>query len=189
MQYCSLQHQSLLPPPVTFTTGCCFCIGSASSFFPELFLCFSPLAYWAPTNLGSSSFSSVQFSGSVMSDSLRSHELQHARLPCPSLSPSLVKLMSIESVMPSNHLILCCPLLLLPSTFPVSESFPMNQFFASGGQSVGVSASASVLPMNIQGWFPLGLTPWSPCSPRDSFKSLLPLPEHLHHPPKKPHTY
>ena len=53
-------------------------------------------------------------------------------------------------------------------SFPVSGSFPMNQFFASGSQSVGVSASASVLPMNIQGWFSLGLTAWSPCCPRDS---------------------
>ena len=63
---------------------------------------------------------------------------------------SLPKLMSIESVMPSNHLILYCPLLLLPSIFPASGSFPRSQFFASGGQSIGVSASASVLPMNIQ---------------------------------------
>ena len=61
---------------------------------------------------------------------------------------SLLKLMSIESVMPSNHLILCHPLLLLPSIFPASGSFPMSQFFTSGGQSIGVSASASVLPMN-----------------------------------------
>ena len=63
---------------------------------------------------------------------------------------SLLKLMSIESVMPSNHLILCCPFPLLPSIFSALGSFPMNQFFASGGQSIGVSASASVLPMNIQ---------------------------------------
>ena len=59
-------------------------------------------------------------------------------------------------VMPSNHLILCRPLLLLPSTFPSIMSFPMSQLFASGGQSTG--SSASVLPMNIQDWFPLGLT-------------------------------
>ena len=71
---------------------------------------------------------------------------------------SLLKLMSIELVMPSNHLILCCPLLLLPSIFPASGSFPMSQFFASDGQNIGVSASVWVLPMNIQGWFPLGLT-------------------------------
>ena len=63
-------------------------------------------------------------------------------------SQSLLKLMSIESVMPSNYLILCHPLL-LPSIFPASESFPKSQFFTSGGQSIGASASASVLPMNI----------------------------------------
>ena len=71
---------------------------------------------------------------------------------------SLLKLMFIESVMPCNHLILCHFLLLLPSIFPSIGSFPISQFFASGGQSIGVSASASVLPMNIQGWFPIGLT-------------------------------
>ena len=66
------------------------------------------------------------------------------------------KLMSIESVMPSNHLILCCPLLLLPSIFPSIRSFPMSLFLASGGQNIGASASALVLPINIQDWFPLG---------------------------------
>ena len=64
-------------------------------------------------------------------------------------SRSLLKLMSIKLVMPSNHLILCRPLLLLPSIFPSITVFPMSQFFASGGQSIGVLASASVLPMNI----------------------------------------
>ena len=72
-------------------------------------------------------------------------------------SQSLLKLMSIESVMPSNHLILCRPLLFLPSIFPSIGAFQMSQFFASSGQSIGVSASASVLPMNIH-WFPLGRT-------------------------------
>ena len=67
-------------------------------------------------------------------------------------SQSLLKLMSIESVMPSNHLILCRPLLLLPSIFPSIKVFPMSQLFASGGQSIGPSASTSVLPMNIQHW-------------------------------------
>ena len=65
-------------------------------------------------------------------------------------SQNLLKLVSIESVMPSNNLILCHPLLLLPHSFPASGSFPMSQFFPSGGESIGVSASASVLPMNIQ---------------------------------------
>ena len=75
-------------------------------------------------------------------------------------SRSSLKLMSIESVMPSNHLILWRPLLLPPSSSPASGSFQMSQFFSSGGQSIGVSASASVLPMNIQDWFPLGWTGW-----------------------------
>ena len=66
--------------------------------------------------------------------------------------------MSIELVMPSNHLLPCYPLLLLPSIFPTSGSFSVSWLFTSGGQSIGASASASVFPMNIQGWFPLGLT-------------------------------
>ena len=73
-------------------------------------------------------------------------------------SQSLLKLMSIELVMPSNHLILCHPFLLLPSIFPSIRSFPVSQFFTSGGQSIGVSASASVFSVNIQGWSPLKLT-------------------------------
>ena len=74
---------------------------------------------------------------------------------------SLLKLMSIESVMPSNHLLLCHPLILLPSIFPASSgSFPMSQFFTSSGQSIGVLASTSVLSMYIQDWFPFGLTGW-----------------------------
>ena len=71
---------------------------------------------------------------------------------------SLLKLMSTESVIPSNHLIFCHPLLILPSIFPASKSFPVSWPFTSGGRSIGASASACVLPMNIQGWFPLGLT-------------------------------
>ena len=71
--------------------------------------------------------------------------------------PEFAQTHSILSMMPSNHLILCCLLLLLPSIFPASGSFPMSQHFTSGGQSVGVSASASVLPMNIHDLFPLWL--------------------------------
>ena len=69
-------------------------------------------------------------------------------------SRSLLIFLSIE---PSNHLIFCHPFFCLQS-WPASGSFPMNQFFASGGQSIGVSASASIIPMNIQNWFPLGWT-------------------------------
>ena len=75
-------------------------------------------------------------------------------------SQSLPKLLSIESVIPSNHLIHCHPLLLLPSIFPGIRVFLMSQFFSSGGQSIGVSALASVLPKNIQDWSPLGWTGW-----------------------------
>ena len=73
-------------------------------------------------------------------------------------SRSLLKLMSIESVMPSNHLILCYPLLLLPSVFPSIRIFSNESVPHISDQSIGSSASASVLPMNIQDWFSLGLT-------------------------------
>ena len=75
-------------------------------------------------------------------------------------SRSLPKLMSIESLMPSNHLIICHALLLLPSIFPHIRSFQMNQFFAWGGQNIGVSASTLVLPVSTQDWSLLGLTGW-----------------------------
>ena len=75
-------------------------------------------------------------------------------------SQSLLKLMSIELMIPSNHLIVCRPLLLPPSIFPSIRVFQMSQFFTSGGQRTGVSASASVLPMNMQDWFPLR---WTGC--------------------------
>ena len=75
-------------------------------------------------------------------------------------SQSWRKLMSIKSVMPSSHLILCCPLLLLPSIPPGIRVFSSELLFASGGQSIRVSVSTSVLPMNIQDWFPLGWTGW-----------------------------
>ena len=71
---------------------------------------------------------------------------------------TLLKLMSIESVMPCNYLALCRALLLPPSIFPSIRIFSNKQFFTSGGQSIGVSASASLLPMNIQDWFTLGWT-------------------------------
>ena len=84
---------------------------------------------------------------------------------------SLLKLMPIKSVMPYNHLILWHPLLLLPSIFLSIRIFSNQgffQFFTSSGQSIAASTSASVFPMNIQDWFPLG---WSPCSPRNSPES------------------
>ena len=103
----------------------------------------------------------VQFSHSVMSDSLLPHGLQHASLPCSSPSPRAYSNSCAQSqwchpTVSSS----VCPFSSSLRSFPASGSFPMSQFFTSGGQSIGVSASASVLPMNIQGWFPLGWTRW-----------------------------
>ena len=111
-----------------------------------------------------------------MSDSVIPWPAAHQASLCITNSWSLLKLLYIELVMPSNHLILCRPLFLLPSIFPASGSFPKSQFFASGGQNVGVSASASVLPMNIQDWFPLRL---GLLAVQGTLKSLL-----QHHSPK-----
>ena len=102
---------------------------------------------------------SVQFSHSVVSDSLRPHELQHARPPCPSPTPGVH-----PNPCPSNwwcHPTMSSsvvPFSSCPQSFPVSGSFQMSQFFTLGGQRIGPSALASVLSMNSQDWFPLGLT-------------------------------
>ena len=106
-------------------------------------------------------FSSVQFSRSVFSKSLQPHESQHARPPCPSPTPGVYSNScplsqwchptSSSSVVPFSSCL---------QSFPSSGSFQISQFFASGGQSTGVSASISVLLMNIQDWFPLGWTGW-----------------------------
>ena len=104
---------------------------------------------------------SVQFSRSVTSDSLRPHEPQHARPPCPSptprVHPNTYPLSQWCHPTISSSVV---PFSSWPQSFPASGSFPMSQFFTSSGQSIGVSASASVLPMNIQDWFPLGWTGW-----------------------------
>ena len=86
-------------------------------------------------------------------------------------SQGLLKLMSIELVMPSCISSSVIPFSSHLQSFPASGSFPMNQFFVSGGQSIRVSASALIFPMNIQDWFPLGWTGWVLCSPRDSQES------------------
>ena len=104
-------------------------------------------------------FSSVQVSHSVVSDSLWPYGLQHVRLPCPSPSSGVCSNSCplsrwcyptiLSSVVPLSSCL---------QSFPASRSFQMSQSFTSGGQSIGVSVSASVLPMNIQDWLPLGLT-------------------------------
>ena len=123
-----------------------------SDKFPWLFL---------ETRLPTQPLLSVQFSRSVMSDSLWPHGLQHARLPCPSPTPGVYSNSCPLSrwchpTISSSFI----PFSSCPQSFPASGSFPMSQLFTSGGQSIGVSASASVLPMNTQDWFPLGLTGW-----------------------------
>ena len=105
-------------------------------------------------------FQSVQFSSLFVSNSLRPQGLQHARPPCPSSTPRVYSNSCplsqwchqtiLSSVIPFSCL----------QSFPASGSFPRSQFFPSGGQSIGVSASASALPMNIQDLFSLGLTGW-----------------------------
>ena len=101
------------------------------------------------------------FSCSIVSDSLRPHGLQHARLPCLSLSPgvwsnSCPLIWWCYSTIPSSVV----PFSSCPQSFPASGSFPVSWLFASGGPSIGASASASVLWMTIQDWFPLGWTGW-----------------------------
>ena len=104
---------------------------------------------------------SVQFSCSVVSDSLRPHESQHARPPCPTPTPG-VHLNSCASSQWSHPAISSSvvPFSSCPQSLPASGCFPMSQLFTWGGQSIGVSASASVLPMNTQDWSPLGWTGW-----------------------------
>ena len=123
---------------------------SSKYFLISLLISYLPMGYLE-----------VQFSHSVLSHSLGPHGLQHTRLPCPSPAPGVCSNSSTSSqwchpaisssVVPFSSCL---------QSFPVSGSFPMSQFFTSGGQSIGVSASASVLPVNIQDWFPLGWTDW-----------------------------
>ena len=121
--------------------------------------CCAPLSRGSPPRQFSNHLS-VQFNHSVGSSSLWPHGLQHARPPCP--SPTLG---AYSNSAPSSrwcHPTTSSSVVLFShlQSFPASGSFPMSQFFASGGQSIGVSASASVLPVNIQDWFPLGWTGW-----------------------------
>ena len=117
-------------------------------------------------------YCSVQFSRSVVSDSLWPHESQHARPPCPSSTPRVY-----SNSCPSSRW--CHPAISssvvpfssCPHSLPASGSFPMSQLFAWDGQSIGVSASASVLPMNTQDWSPLECTGWISLRLRDSQES------------------
>ena len=113
-------------------------------------------------------FSSVTHSCPTLCDPM---DWSRPGLPIHHQLPESTQPMWIELVMPYNNLIPCHLLLLLPSIFPSIRVFSNESVLCIGGQSIGVSASASVLQMNIQDWFPLGLTVWSPCSPRDAQES------------------
>ena len=140
--------------PLMFTQAC---VGQALNLAAEEF---------ESTAQSKASVSSVQFSHSVVSDSLRPHGLQHTKPPRPSPTPG-----ACSNSYPSSQW--CHPTIssyVIPfssclQSFPESGSFPMSQFFTSGGQSIGASASALFLPVNIHDWFPLGLSVWSPFSP------------------------
>ena len=119
-------------------------------------LCYTSMFY---LKVSFSSTLSFKFSHSVLSDSLWPHGLQHARLPCPSPTPEACSnSCPLSGWCHPTILSSVVPFFSCLQSFPMSGSFPMSQFFPSGDQSIGVSTSASVLPMNIQDWFPLGLT-------------------------------
>ena len=123
-------------------------------FFPKSVFLMSLLSVQTYQGL----FSSVQFSRSVVSNSATPWTATLLASLFITISESLLKLTSIESVMPSNHLILCCPLLFPPSIFPSIRGFSCESALHIRWPNIGASASASVLPVNIQGWFPLGWT-------------------------------
>ena len=166
---CSEWEFSCFTSAATFHTASCFLIRQGGHKYEAIPHCDFNLHFPMTNKVEHTSvfvyhlytLHSVQFSLSVASNSLQPHGLQHARPPCPSPTPGVYSNScplsrwchptTSSSVIPfSSHL----------QSFPASGSFQMNQFFTSGGQSIGVSASASVLPMNIQDWFPLGRTGW-----------------------------
>ena len=144
----------------------------SSMIYSSLFIQFSRQEYWLNWTDESSKHMiwlpyASNFNCSVQFSSLSHVQLfaipwtaAHQASLSITTSRSLLKLMSIELVTPSNHLILCYPLLLLPTVFPSIRVFSNESAFASADQSIEVSASTSVLPMNIQDWFPLGLAGW-----------------------------
>ena len=134
---------------------CSLCAHFLESFYPKWMFNFVKrfsYIYWDDL---------VLFSLSLVPNSLWPHALQHARLPCPSPTPGACsnscRLSRWSHATISSSVI---PFSSCLQSSPASGSFPMSQFFASGGKIIGASASASVLPMNIQDWFPLGLTGW-----------------------------
>ena len=135
------------------------CITKQNHHSTTLFLIFMK-AFTANGPFTGSLFRTVQFSHSVMSNSLRPMNRSTPGLPVHHQLPEYTQFMSTESVMPPNHPVLCHSFLFLVSIFPSIRVFPLGQIFTSGGQSIGVSVSTSVLPKNIQDWSPLR---WTGC--------------------------
>ena len=126
----------------------------------------------ASLRLGIISLYPCCFSVTKLCPTLRPRELQHTRLPCPSLSPRVCSnSYPLSQWCHPTITSSVSPFSSCPQSLPVSGYFPVSWLFTSGGQSIGDSTSESVLPMNIQSWFPLGLTVCSPCCPRDSQES------------------
>ena len=160
---CNIQNVSFIKKNVYEDLRCAFCwILMEGKLISHTYICeSSPRILWLNITIFSIQFSSVQFSCSVVSNSLRPHELQHTRPPCPSPTAGVHS--------NSRPLSWWChpaisssviPFSSCPQSLPASESFPMSQLFASGGQSIGVSALASVLLTNTQDWSPLEWTGW-----------------------------
>ena len=153
--FCPSPSPGVCPSSCSLHQWCCPADSSSDVLFP--FSIFPSIRDFSNNKI----FRSIQFSCSVLSNCLWPHELQHARPPCPSPTPGVY-----SNSCPSCRW--CHPTIsssVIPfssrlQSFPASGSFPVSWFFSSGGQSIGVSASASVLPMNIQDWFPLGWTGW-----------------------------
>ena len=141
----------------------CFYLAPGLVEEPAFSKAFSCLQSYSPMTI----FSSVQFSRSVVSDSLWPHGLQHTRPACPSPTPRVYPnwcpLSRWYHPTVSSSVIHFSSCL---QSFPASGSFPMSQLFTWGGQSIGVSASTSVLPMNTQDWSPLGWTGWTSLQPK-----------------------
>ena len=165
-QPCDWMNVQVILILVTFPQ--CICIWNHQNVYLNIHnycLSYSSIKFWKPVlqhyYLFRNNLSSVQFCHSVVSNSLQPHEPQHARPPCPSPTPGVhpnpCPLSRWCHPIISSSVI---PFSSCPQSFPASGSFPVSQLFASGGQSIGVSASTSALSMNTQDW--------SPCSPRDS---------------------
>ena len=168
----TLNHLLLYLLPWTTPLSLCCCQADCLWFSASSHAALPSTGSFPPQLPHHKGFSSVQFSCSVVSDSLRPHEPQHARPPCPSPTPGVHP----------NPCPLCrwchptisssvVPFSSCPQSFPASGSFQMSQLFTSSGRSIGASASTSVLPMNTQDWSPLRWTGWISLQPRDSQQS------------------